>query len=276
LLVRIIVAPVPLPSHFVQDLPTTFDRWWEKASQRDPAARFQSAREFGDSLAIAFGHSKGLSGDGGMPRAMAMSDPGTGNYPAGSPFGATPNPSFGNTPNPAYGNPSFGNTPNPAYGNPPQPGYGGTQALPGMGPTTGASMSRTFDGPAPAPPKGKGVLVAIGGAAIVVLALGVLGLSFVMKGKEAPASATAPPAATSAIPAQAAAVVPPTAPTQPAAPVAPVVDAPVAAAPVAAPAAAAPAAVVPSVKPAHAAPAAKPAASPAASPAKKTKVDLGI
>jgi serine/threonine protein kinase len=271
LLVRIIVAPVPMPSHFVQDLPTTFDRWWEKASQRDPAARFQSAREFGDSLAIAFGHSKGLSGEGGMARPMAMSDPGTGNYPAASPFGMTPQPSFGNTPNPAYGNPSFGNTPNPAYANAPQPGYGGTQALPGMGPTTGASMSRTFDGPAPAPPKGKGVFVAIGGAAIVALALGVLGLSFAMKGKEAPAAASAPPAATSAIPAQAAAVVPPSAPAQPAAPVAPVVDAPVAAAPVAAPAA-----IVPSVKPAHAAPAAKPAAPPAPAPAKRTKVDLGI
>ena len=64
LLVRIIVAPVPMPSHYVSDLPQSFDRWWEKASQRDPAQRFQSAREFGDSLAVAFGHSKGLSGEG--------------------------------------------------------------------------------------------------------------------------------------------------------------------------------------------------------------------
>src|SRR5580692_1424460 len=50
LLVRIIVAPVPMPSSFVNDLPLAFDRWWERASQRDPAARFQSARELGDSL----------------------------------------------------------------------------------------------------------------------------------------------------------------------------------------------------------------------------------
>ncbi len=201
LLVRIIVAPVPMPSQFVQDLPTTFDRWWEKAAQRDPAAlpngeersQTSSGTQLGDRVSGA-PHSKGLSGDGGAARPMVMSDPGTGNYPAGAPFGATPHPSFGNTPNPAYGNPSFGNTPNPAYANAPQPGYGGTQALPGMGPTNGPRVRPTFDGPAPAPPKGKGVLVAIGGAAIVVLALGVLGLSFVMKGKEAPAAASAPPA----------------------------------------------------------------------------------
>ncbi len=89
LLVKIIVAPMPLPSHFVtRPARRRFDRWWERASQRDPAARFQSAREFGDSLAIAFGHSKGLSaatraGTGrDAPRRAGIAGTAR-NYPAG-------------------------------------------------------------------------------------------------------------------------------------------------------------------------------------------------
>jgi eukaryotic-like serine/threonine-protein kinase len=261
LLVRIIVAPVPMPSQFVSDLPATFERWWEKASQRDPALRFQSAREFGDSLAIAFGHSQGIAGDGAM-RPMQQSDAGTGNYPAASPFGSTPQPMFGGTQSAVLVNaPNLGNTPNPAYA--------GTQ----VGPTTGGTMSRTFDGPAGVPPKGKGKLVAIGGAAIVGLALVVLGISFVMKGKEAP-SADGVPATTASVLATAAA-----------GPVAPpeTVAAPAVAVPVAVPVASASVAAAEpsasSAKAAHAAPA-KPAPVPVApaapAPKKAKSVDLGI
>jgi|CZKU01.1.fsa_nt_gi serine/threonine-protein kinase len=271
LLVRIIVAPVPMPSQFVSDLPPMFDRWWERASQRDPAARFQSARELGDALAVSFGQSQGLSGEG---RHQAMSDPGTGNYPAagGGPFGNTPNPAFWNTPNPA-----FGNTPNPAFGSgprTPQP-YNGTQPLPAMGPTTGASMSRTFDLPSPRPQKGKGMMLAIGGAAFVVLALAIVGVSFALKGKETPsapaltgAAASTPPAATTA-----AAPPPPIPAAPPQASASAVIVA--ASATVAAPAPPPP----PSVRPAHAvAQPARPVVVPATPPppAKKAKVDLGI
>ncbi len=280
LLVRIIVAPVPMPSHFVSDLPQTFDRWWEKAAQRDPAGRFQSARELGDSLAIAFGHSKGLSGDG-MGRPMGQGDPGAGNYGAPGPFGNTPQPGFGYTASPVLGgtpNPAFGLTPNPSFGNTPQPPYGGTQPLQALGPTTGASMSRTFDAPPSAAPRGKGPLVALGGAAVVVLALAVLAVSFALKGKEAPAAsaaATSAPAATATvIPAQPV-VTAPTPPT-PATPVA-AIEAP------SAPPAPAPPVPTPSVKPAHVAPPAPPPrptpAPPPAAPSapKKAKVvDLGI
>ncbi len=271
LLVRIIVAPVPLPSHYVSDLPPSFDRWWEKASQRDPALRFQSAREFGDSLAMAFGHSKGLSGEG-MARPLAGSDPGAGNYPGGpGPFGNTPRPGFGNT-----ANPGFGQTPHPGFGNTPQP-YGGTQPLQGVGPTTGASMSRTYDAPPSAQPKGKGAFIAIAGASVVVLALAGVGAAFALKSKEAPAAsaaaAIAPPAATP-LPTQSAVQAPLPAPVAPPAPTLAAADPPPATTTV-------PSVAPPSAKPVHASPVVRPSPPPVAPPSppptnKKAKVDLGI
>jgi hypothetical protein len=273
LLVRIIVAPVPMPSHYVSDLPQSFDRWWEKASQRDPAQRFQSAREFGDALAMAFGHSKGLSGEA-FARPMG-GDPGAGNYQgAPGPFGNTPG--FGNTANPLFGQtpqPGFGQTPQPGFGNTPQP-YAGTQPL---GPTTGASMSRTYDAPPSAQPKGKGALYAIVGASVVVTALAVAGATFALKSKDAPvasaAPASAPPPATTALPTVSAVQAPPPAPVTPPAPTLAAVDPPPATTAAPAP---------PSTKPAHAVaspvvrptPAAPPPAPPPAN--KKAKVDLGI
>jgi eukaryotic-like serine/threonine-protein kinase len=264
LLVKIIVAPVPMPSQFVSDLPPSFDHWWARASQRDPAARFQSAREFGDGLAIAFGHSKGLSGDG-LARPMAGSDPGTGPHPASpAPFGTTPYP-------------GYGSGPNPVFGNTPQPPYGGTQPLQAMGPTTGASMSRTFDAPPSARAKGKGTAIAIAGASVAVLAIAIAGAMFALRSKETPAgaAASAPPTAT-VLPTQPAATAPPAAPPA----VAAIEPPPGAAAPVA-PAAASSLAPTPSAKPVHtvAPPAPKLAPSTAPTtpaPHKKVQVDLGI
>ncbi len=261
LLVRIIVAPVPMPSSFAPDLPPAFDRWWERASQRDPMARFQSARELGDSLGLALGLSQGVAGEGGM-RAMAMSESGTGSYPtAGTvPFGVTPNPAFGNTPQPPY------------------TGSNTLQVMQPMGPTTGATMSRTFDGPVVPPVSRKGLFVALGGGAVVLLALGILGASFAMKGsKDASGSADhGPPAVSSPVTTAAAAA--PAVPTQPPQPTIPV--AVEATPPHSAPAAdSTPSASAPSTKPAHAqwvAPTTKPAPPPPAPPTKKAKVDLGI
>jgi serine/threonine-protein kinase len=56
LLVRIIVAEMPVPSHFGA-VPAAFDAWWTRAASRDPNQRFQSAKEFGDSLASVLGQS---------------------------------------------------------------------------------------------------------------------------------------------------------------------------------------------------------------------------
>jgi eukaryotic-like serine/threonine-protein kinase len=275
LLVKIIVAPVPVPSQFVNDLPDTFARWWDRASQRDPNARFQSARELGDALAVAFGHSNGLSGEAGMARAMAMSDAG-GGVPGVGPFGATPNPALGNTPQP-YGNvpqPGFGNTPQP-YGGQPYAGTQPLQASPG-GPTTGASMSRTFDGPAQGvPTRGKGPIIAIAAVVGLLLVVGVVGV-FAMKSKDAPSAAAPPPPPVTA--AAQATSAPATA--EPVAAPAPAPSATVAAVE-AAPAASAAAPTPPAAavaKPTHAVQVAapKPAVAPPPAATKKAKVDLGI
>ncbi|MFO0678530.1 MAG: protein kinase [Polyangiaceae bacterium] len=57
LLVKIIVQPIPVPSRMAQGLPPQFDKWWERAANRDPALRFQTAKEFAESLQLVFGFS---------------------------------------------------------------------------------------------------------------------------------------------------------------------------------------------------------------------------
>src|SRR5271170_4736703 len=57
LLMKIMVSPVPVPSQ-VAPVPPSFDRWWAKAASRDAAERFQSAKEFSDSLAVVCGVSQ--------------------------------------------------------------------------------------------------------------------------------------------------------------------------------------------------------------------------
>ncbi len=54
LFVKIIVNPIPVPSH-VTSVPAGFDAWWARAASRDPNQRFQSAKELADALAPALG-----------------------------------------------------------------------------------------------------------------------------------------------------------------------------------------------------------------------------
>ena len=54
LLVQIIVAPIPVPSQ-VAPVPLGFDAWWARAASRDPAHRFQTAKELASSLQMALG-----------------------------------------------------------------------------------------------------------------------------------------------------------------------------------------------------------------------------
>jgi serine/threonine-protein kinase len=54
LFVRIIMRPLPVPSQ-VAPVPPGLDAWWLRAASRDPAMRFQSARELADALALALG-----------------------------------------------------------------------------------------------------------------------------------------------------------------------------------------------------------------------------
>jgi|CZKU01.1.fsa_nt_gi serine/threonine protein kinase len=49
----IAASPLPMPSRFRPDLPTTFDAWFKHALERDPNARFQTAKELSDDLARA-------------------------------------------------------------------------------------------------------------------------------------------------------------------------------------------------------------------------------
>ncbi|WP_433937038.1 protein kinase [Sorangium cellulosum] len=52
LLLKIMVRPLPVPSQLAP-VPPGFDAWWARAASREPEARFQSAKEFCDALAVA-------------------------------------------------------------------------------------------------------------------------------------------------------------------------------------------------------------------------------
>jgi serine/threonine-protein kinase len=54
LMVMIIVDPIPVPSK-IAPVPPGFDAWWARAASRDPAGRFQNARELTDALGLALG-----------------------------------------------------------------------------------------------------------------------------------------------------------------------------------------------------------------------------
>jgi serine/threonine protein kinase len=77
LLVKIIISPIPVPSQMAP-VPAGFDKWWAKAAAREPAERFQSAKEFSDSLALVCGvsHVSGVI-DRSQLRVVAE-NPGTG------------------------------------------------------------------------------------------------------------------------------------------------------------------------------------------------------
>jgi len=55
LLIKIVLQPIPMPSHVARGIAPSFDRWWERAAQRDPDRRFQTAKELVDALAPALG-----------------------------------------------------------------------------------------------------------------------------------------------------------------------------------------------------------------------------
>jgi serine/threonine-protein kinase len=55
LMLMILCEPIPPMRRFNPELPEAVDRWWERASARDPAQRFQSAKQLADALAIAVG-----------------------------------------------------------------------------------------------------------------------------------------------------------------------------------------------------------------------------
>jgi serine/threonine protein kinase len=144
LLMRIMVAPVPVPSE-VTPVPPGFDAWWAKAATRDPAGRFQSAKEFIDTLAIAAGVSAGV--------APSVST-GSGVHQLQSPMSGTL-PFAALTPNPAA------HTPNPAA--PP--------------------VAHTFGGAPPAKNMALQAIVAAGAAFLVIGVIAFAAFSVRAKGK---------------------------------------------------------------------------------------------
>ncbi|HEY3822084.1 MAG TPA: protein kinase [Polyangiaceae bacterium] len=259
LLVQIIVAPIPIPSQVAADLPPGFDAWWAKASQRDPSMRFSSARELSEALTLALG----VSGSG-----LSDAQP----TRAGDSFPPPPNgrPVFAQTP-PAGG--TLAITPSPALRMGSNPLGGSTPA-----PTTGAPMSRTFAGtPSSGSRPSTGTFVALGGGALLVVVLSIVGISFAMRGKSGSAAAgeetTGRPMVAATTTAPPAVTLEPPPPVTAAVTAQPAEAAPPSSASAATPGPVATATVKPPTIPVFTGPATKP---PPAVSAKKKQVDLGI
>ena len=62
LLIKISIGDIPVPSKIFPSIPANFDAWFLRACDRDPAKRFQSARE----MAVALGGVVGVFGEGGV------------------------------------------------------------------------------------------------------------------------------------------------------------------------------------------------------------------
>ncbi len=141
LLVQIIVNPVPVPSQVCPGVPRTFDAWWSRAAARDPAQRFQSAKELADSLAVALGISSQLGGPtSGQPY-----------HAPGPTVVATPPSAAFHTPQPGWA-PAGPTVPSdPSY--PSVPGYPsspGHASAPGFQSSPGATVA-SQGGPTPLP-----------------------------------------------------------------------------------------------------------------------------
>src|SRR5207302_1012664 len=57
----IAAATLPVPSKMRSDLPASFDVWFQKALERDPARRFQTAKDLAEDLSRALGASGPIS-----------------------------------------------------------------------------------------------------------------------------------------------------------------------------------------------------------------------
>jgi serine/threonine protein kinase len=103
LLVKIIVAPVPVPSK-IAAVPPAFDKWWARAAERDPEKRFPSAKEFANDLTLAVGGTALLeSGNvGSMPliETAVLTGPRTPSPALGPPIGTPPPGQHAVTPQP--------------------------------------------------------------------------------------------------------------------------------------------------------------------------------
>jgi len=211
LLVKIIVQPAPTPS-MVAQVPPGFDAWWAKAIQRDPAQRFQSAKDFAESLTLAVGASQLTDViDGRLLRSQiaAMTPGQTGSASAPQlPFGQTPqpniNPKLAQTPPSAMAHSvsadqqAFGVGASGPFQNSASSSSGGFQA--GHG-STGAPFTTTATGATPIR-TGPAVSVILGGIFAGILAAGFAVfavLHFTSHSASSAATASATPSATQSV-----------------------------------------------------------------------------
>jgi serine/threonine-protein kinase len=205
LFMKIIVQPLPVPSH-VAPVPPGFDAWWARCSARDPDQRFQSAKELADALALSLGLTGNTAGDFALtapyhgpqgPSPQPMMRPQTDPYgraPPG-PYGPpTPNagswPSAANAPN-ALNTPGVSSAPSwPNAGAMPQTAGPVVAALVPAQPTRGAMSPLPFVAAA--------LLVMVLGAGAAIFVLRPASSSPVAPAAELANSVAAPPASPSA------------------------------------------------------------------------------
>jgi len=77
LLVKICTAPPPVPSMTIPGLPVSFDAWFARTMEREPGARFGSAAELADALAVAAGVSVRRGPMSSVPHGGALPGPAT-------------------------------------------------------------------------------------------------------------------------------------------------------------------------------------------------------
>jgi len=203
LLLKIIVNPVPVPSHVAPDLPATFDQWWLRATNRDVAQRFQSAKEMADALQVALGlsqlpHPLSSQPSGGVPGAASTVPL----APLESGPVVAPTPMGSQVRDPAYSQPGMTSAPvaagqTPGVGHPITMQAGGT---PGALAAPGTFGPGVYGQP-PTTKRGSGRLIAGIAGALLIGGIGALALSGGKDGDDVPSNAaeTATPEETSAL-----------------------------------------------------------------------------
>jgi serine/threonine protein kinase len=191
LLVKIIVQAIPVPSQ-VAVVPAGFDTWWAKAAERNPDARFPTAKEFAASLSLALGTSS-LSERHSQPNITVQNLRGTAVMSqSGAPFGATPNPYSAGAPAINTATAGLATTPHPANPTPPGMVMGGHSNHPSGG--IGANPA-TFSGVEAMPPK-KGPPIAIIAVGALLVLVGLGGAGFAVARRSAATTSPEPSAST--------------------------------------------------------------------------------
>ena len=72
LVLKVCVAPLPVPSHFYPKIPPSFDAWFARACHRNPKKRYQSARELAEALTNSIGQGGVVTEHSGDTSSFAL------------------------------------------------------------------------------------------------------------------------------------------------------------------------------------------------------------